>query len=115
MYGLVIGNISSVMHLHKANKIHQRDKVVELAHFLKNYKIPKHLQTDIFNYYNHYLFEKSSMNTELIDELPVSLQREINDYVNVYMLRYVPIFAEASHGMFDRYGSLPDNPYSRTA
>ncbi len=97
MYGLVIGNISTVMHNHQAYKIRQREKVVELAHFLKNYKIPKYLQNDIFNYYNHYLFEKSAKNSELIDELPLELQQEINDYVNVFMLRDVPIFANASH------------------
>jgi hypothetical protein len=96
MYGLVIGNISTVMHNHKVDKIRQREKVVELAHFLKNYKIPKHLQVAIFNYYNHYVFEKSAKNSDLINELPLELQREINDYVNIFMLRDVPIFSNAS-------------------
>ncbi len=97
MYGLVIGNISTVMQSQKADQIRQRNKVVELAQFLKNYKIPKHLQVAIFNYYNHYVFEKTAKNSELINELPLELQQEIKDYVNIFMLRDVPIFANASH------------------
>jgi hypothetical protein len=96
IYGLVIGNISTVMHNHKADVIEQRDKVVKLAHFLKNYKIPRHLQVSIFSYYNHYVFEKSAKHSDLINELPMELHREINDYVNIFMLRDVPIFADAS-------------------
>lgn len=96
MYGLVIGNISTMMINHKAHKNRQREKMVELANFLKDYKIPKHMQSSIFSYYNHYLFEKDAKNSQIVADLPQVLQREINTHVNVVMLRHVPIFAHAS-------------------
>ena len=96
MYGLVIGNISTVMLNQKAAKNRQRDKIVELATFLKNYKIPKYLQSNIFSYYNHHLLKEDAKRSEIVDGLPLSLQQEINAYVNIFMLRYVPIFTNAS-------------------
>ena len=98
MYGLVIGNISTVMINNKADKIRQREKVAELASFLKDYKIPKRMQSSIFGYYNHYLFEKSANHADIVEELPKELQQEVKDYVNIFMLRHVPIFANASPG-----------------
>jgi hypothetical protein len=96
IYGLIIGNISNVMQQEKAHKTEQREKVVELAHFLKNYQIPMRLQEDIFNYYNHYVFEKNQKQSKIMDELPVELQAEVNDFVKVHMLRDVPLFKNAS-------------------
>jgi hypothetical protein len=96
MYGLVIGNISSVMSSSKAAQTSQREKVITLAHFLQQYHIPKDLQRDIFSFYQHYLFEKEVQLSGIVADLPIELQKNTNVYVNVFMLRHVPIFANAS-------------------
>lgn len=96
MYGFVIGNISSVMSRAKAAQISQREKVVNLAHFLQQYQIPKDLQSDIFSFYQHYLFEREVQLSGVIAELPIELQQNANIYVSVYMLKTVPIFAHVN-------------------
>ncbi len=96
MYGLVIGNISSLI-ANNRRLVQQRcEKIAALANFLKQYQIPKHLQDDIFSFYNHYLSERGVEQSEIIAELPTELQSNINVYVNVFMLRRVPFFADAS-------------------
>ncbi|MBF0445134.1 MAG: cyclic nucleotide-binding domain-containing protein, partial [Magnetococcales bacterium] len=96
MYGLVIGNISSVMSQSKATETSQREKVVNLAKFLQQYQIPKDLQRDIFSFYQHYLFEKEVQLSGVVDDLPFELQKNTTIYVKVYMLRNVPIFSHVS-------------------
>ena len=59
------------------------------------------MQSSIFSYYNHYLFEKDSKHLDILKELPMELQYEINHYVNVFMLRRVPIFFHASQACLD--------------
>ncbi|MBF0589933.1 MAG: cyclic nucleotide-binding domain-containing protein, partial [Magnetococcales bacterium] len=96
MYGLVIGNISSVMANANAIKDQHQKKVVALAQFLEQYQIPKHLQSDIFSFYRHYLFEKGAAMSDIVDELPNELQKDTMIYVHMFMLRSCPFFQYAS-------------------
>ncbi|MBF0425234.1 MAG: ion transporter [Magnetococcales bacterium] len=95
MYGFIIGNISTAIANANSFENRRREKFAALAGFMRQYKIPLHLQGDIFSFYNHFLTERAALASEILQELPPELQKEINRYVNIAMLRNVPFFSVA--------------------
>lgn len=97
MYGYIIGTVSTTIASANAQQQRRRDKFSALADFMKSYDIPLNTQNDIFRFYEHFLRDRMSLATEILRELPQELQREIDKYVNLFMLRSVPFFTHASH------------------
>ncbi|MEO5330122.1 MAG: ion transporter [Magnetococcus sp. THC-1_WYH] len=97
MYGTIIGSVSTTIANTNAQKQRRRDKFAALADFMKRYDIPLKTQNDIFQFYEHSLRDRISLATEILQELPQELQREIDKYANLFMLRSVPFFTQASH------------------
>ncbi|MBF0155295.1 MAG: ion transporter [Magnetococcales bacterium] len=95
MYGFIIGNISTTIVNANSFENRRREKFAALASFMKQYHIPLHLQGDIFSFYNHFLTERAALTSEILQELPPELQKEINRYVNMVMLQNVPFFVNA--------------------
>ncbi|MBF0136653.1 MAG: ion transporter [Magnetococcus sp. DMHC-1] len=96
MYGFIIGNISTTIANANSFENRRQEKFAALSAFMRQYNIPLRLQGDIFSFYNHFMTERAALTSEILQELPPELQREINRYVNMVMLRNVPFFAQAS-------------------
>ncbi|MBF0145911.1 MAG: cyclic nucleotide-binding domain-containing protein [Magnetococcales bacterium] len=97
MYGYIIGTVSTTIANANAQKQRRFEKFSALAEFMKRYDIPLSTQNDIFSFYDHFLRDRVTMATEILEELPQELRREIDKYVNLFMLRSVPFFTQASH------------------
>ncbi|MBF0143156.1 MAG: ion transporter [Magnetococcales bacterium] len=97
VYGLAIGNISTLIVNANAHRIRQREKLANLANFMAQYQIPLGLQNDIFSFYSHYLANRASSNNEILNELPPELQERIGSFINIFMIRQVPFFKDADH------------------
>lgn len=97
MYGYIIGNVSTTIANANAQKQRRQEKFSALAEFMKRYDIPLPTQNDIFSFYDHFLRDRATMATEILQELPQELRKEIDKYVNLFMLRSVPFFTHASH------------------
>jgi voltage-gated potassium channel len=96
-YGLVIGNISRIFAENARYKEQTREKFSELSAFMKHYHIPDRLQQSVFNYYNH-LYSKhlSDNDQKIISELPISLRQDLQVYMNMKLIRNLPVFKQCS-------------------
>lgn len=96
-YGLVIGNISRIFAENARYKEQTREKFSELSAFMKHYHIPDRLQNAVFNYYNH-LYSKhlSDNDQKIISELPNSLRQDLQVYMNMKLIRNLPVFKSCS-------------------
>ncbi len=93
VYGVVIGNISRMFAESDRYQEKTREKFNDLSMFMKHYNIPKKLQQSVFSYYQHIFNQRLSDNdTKIISELPQTLQEEIQLYMNIKMIRALPIF-----------------------
>ncbi|MBF0416257.1 MAG: ion transporter [Magnetococcales bacterium] len=107
MYGYIIGTVSTTIANANAQKQRRHEKFSALAEFMQRYEIPLATQNDIFSFYDHFLRDRMTMATEILQELPEELRREIDKYVNLFMLRSVPFFQHASHEcLMDMVGCL---------
>ena len=97
VYGLVIGNISRIFAENARYKEQTREKFNEISLFMKHYHIPERLQNSVFNYYNH-LFSKrlSDNDQQIISELPHALKQELQVYMNMKLIRNLPVFKNSS-------------------
>lgn len=97
VYGIVIGNISRIFAESARYKEQTREKFQELSLFMKHYHIPERLQSAVFNYYNH-LFSKhlSDNDQKIIGELPHALKQELQTYMNMKLIRNLPVFKFSS-------------------
>ncbi len=93
VYGFVIGNISRIFAESARYKEQTREKYAELNTFMKYYLIPNRLQSAVFNYYNHLYTKRLSDNdTKIISELPQALKAELQVYMNMKLIRNLPVF-----------------------
>jgi hypothetical protein len=97
VYGIVIGNVANMLQAANRYKEKNREKMQDLATFLKHYNIPPRIQSACFQYYNH-MFEKrlSDNDTKIISDLPPALQNELQVYMNMKLISNVPIFKGCS-------------------
>lgn len=93
LYGLVIGNVTKMLTDAARYKEQANEKFNDLQLFMKHYNIPSRLQSAAFDYYNH-LFEKRLSNNDqkIIGELPQALQTELQTYMNMKLIKSVPLF-----------------------
>lgn len=97
VYGIVIGNVANMLQAANRYKEKNREKIQDLATFLKHYNIPPRIQQACFQYYNH-MFEKrlSDNDTKIISDLPPALQNELQVFMNMKLISNVPIFKGCS-------------------
>ncbi|GAB4021278.1 MAG: hypothetical protein Fur0010_24280 [Bdellovibrio sp.] len=97
VYGIVIGNVSRIFAENARIKEQTRDKISQLNLFMKHYQIPGRLQDAVFGYYNHIFAKRLSDNDQqIISELPHALQKELQMYMNVKLIRNLTIFKHCS-------------------
>ncbi len=113
VYGLVIGNISRIFAEAARYKEQSREKFQDLSLFMRHYHIPDRLQSAVFNYYNH-LFSKrlSDNDQQIIGELPLALKQELQIYMNMKLIRNLPVFKYSSQACLKAIAaSLEQNYY----
>ena len=100
MYGLVIGNIASLIANIDVAKTQYREKLDKINAFLKYRNIPNTLQRKINNYYN-YLWESRRGYDEsaVLHDLPVPLKVSVSLFLNKEIIEKVPIFEKASEDL----------------
>jgi hypothetical protein len=96
-YGVVIGNVTKMITDGARYKEQANEKFNDLQLFMKHYNIPGRLQTTAFDYYNHLFTKRLSNNDQkIIGELPQALQAELKTYMNMKLIKSVPIFKNCS-------------------
>ncbi|MBF0213414.1 MAG: cyclic nucleotide-binding domain-containing protein [Magnetococcales bacterium] len=105
IYAYIIGHISTLIVnvniLHKQNK----EKIEQLAAFMRQYDLPSSLQSDIFSFYRHYLMEHSAGGAAILRDLPKKLSERIHQHVNIHLLRRGPLFKKASPELLEALGA----------
>lgn len=97
LYGVVIGNVTKMITEAARYKEQANEKFSELQLFMKHYNIPGRLQNSAFDYYNHLFTKRLSNNDQkIIGELPQALQAELQTYMNMKLIKSVPIFKKCS-------------------
>jgi voltage-gated potassium channel len=114
MYAVVIGNVTKLVAESDRYKEQAKEKVHSLAVFMKHYHIPSPLQHEVFNFYNHLLAQRLSENDDqIISELPQALRSELQVYMNMNLIKNVPVFKECTHECLKKIaGSLTQVYYS---
>ncbi|MBF0622459.1 MAG: cyclic nucleotide-binding domain-containing protein [Magnetococcales bacterium] len=96
MYGMVIGNISSLLVSSNQYKYKKRQKIENLVSFMRQYKVPINIQNEVYGFYRHFLLEQAADDRTILQELPEAIQSRIYSHINVMLLRQVPLFEKAS-------------------
>lgn len=96
MYGLIIGNISSILAKKDSAKLHFQEKVDKINSFMRYRKIPTSLQLRVNGYYR-YLWE-SRMGydeTEVLADLPTNIKEDIVLHLNQNIIERVAFLKDA--------------------
>lgn len=97
VYGVVIGKVTQMFAAGDKHKEQTKEKLADLALFLKHYQIPKKLQKACFGYYQHLYGNKMGENDDkIISDLPQALQAELKTYMNVKLISGLPVFNKCS-------------------
>jgi voltage-gated potassium channel len=92
-YGVIIGNFSRMIMLADKYKEEKKEKLEALRSFMRYYNIPKGLQKQTFQFYNHVLTQNISKEEELIvKDLPQALQNELSIYKKIKLIKNVHVF-----------------------
>lgn len=113
VYGIVIGNVTRMMAAGDRHKELARERMSDLATFMKYYNIPERLQQNVSSYYQHLITKRLTDNdNKIINELPQALQQELQIYMNIKLIRNIPIFKDCSQQCLkDVAGSLEQKYY----
>lgn len=97
VYGVVIANVSKIISNDDRYKERSKEKINDLSILMNHYNIPENLQNTVFNYYHHILKERLSENDgKIISDLPKPLQNELFTYMNIKLIRSIPIFKNST-------------------
>lgn len=97
VYGVVIGKVTQMFAAGDKHKEQTKEKLADLAMFLKHYHIPKKLQKACFGYYQHLYGKQMGDNDDkIIQDLPQALQAELRTYMNVKLISDLPVFNKCS-------------------
>ncbi|MBF0161881.1 MAG: cyclic nucleotide-binding domain-containing protein [Magnetococcales bacterium] len=94
--GFIIASLSSIVIQANAYRLKQQEKLVNLASFFNQFKVPQDLQNAIFSYYAHSATEKAVNSKEIIDSLPEDFQKKVLHRINMHMIEQVPLFKGTS-------------------
>ncbi len=112
VYGFVIGNVARAMSQADRHKEHSKEKVTDLANFMRYYSIPERLQTAAFSYYNHLITKRLTENdSTIISDLPQALQQELQTYMNMKLIGTVPVFKHCSIACLKDVASALERKY----
>ncbi|PIK15694.1 cyclic nucleotide-gated ion channel [Halobacteriovorax sp. JY17] len=114
VYGFVIANVTRLFTTADRYKEKSKERLGDVATFMKYYNIPERLQGQVFGYYNHLLNKRLTENdTTIIADLPLALQHELQTYMNMRLIRTVPVFKNCSHACLkDVASALEQKSYS---
>ncbi len=113
-YGLVIGNITRIFAESARYKEQTREKLSELSAFMRHYHIPERLQTSVFNYYHNLYSQRLSENDQkIISDLPHVLKDELQIYMNIKLVRNLPLFETCSHACLKAVARALENRHFR--
>lgn len=97
VYGVIIGQVSRLMMLADKYTEERKEKMSNLHSYMKYYNIPASLQRQVFSFYNHLIKKNiSDQDIQIIKDLPQALQKELNIYTKIKLIRDVHIFKECS-------------------
>jgi len=90
-----------------------RERMTDLGTFMKYYNIPERLQNNVSSYYQHLITKRLTDNdNKIINELPQALQQELQIYMNIKLIRNIPIFKDCSQQCLkDVAGALQQKYY----
>jgi len=95
VYGVVIGNVSRFFLESDRHKQATKEKLQDLALFMRHYSVPDKTQKEVFRFYNHMVKKRLSDNdTKMISELPHALQKELQIYMKSKLIRDIPFFKQ---------------------
>lgn len=114
IYGFVIANVTRLFTTADRYKEKSKERLSDVANYMKYYKIPERLQGQVFGYYNHLMNKRFTENdSSIIADLPHALQNELQTYMNMKLIRTVPVFKNCSHSCLkDVAGALIQKSYS---
>lgn len=97
-FGILVGQISSLIYSKSRTEEENRQKMEDLRHFMKYYEIPPNLSNQVFEFYHHLISKKISENdTKIMAELPHSLQNELQIFMKIKLISTIPVFHSLSH------------------
>jgi voltage-gated potassium channel len=114
VYGFVIANVTRLFTTADRYKEKSKERLNDVANYMKYYKIPERVQGQVFSYYNHLMNKRLTDNdTTIISDLPLALQHELQTYMNMKLIRTVPVFKNCSHSCLkDVAGALIQKSFS---
>ena len=111
-YGVVIGNVTKFIADSDKHKEQTREKMSDLLNFMKYYNIPERLQHNVFSYYHHLLNKRFTDNDNtIINDLPQALQQELKIFMNIKLIRGLPIFKDCSTSCLKDIASSLEQKY----
>ncbi|MBF0271800.1 MAG: ion transporter [Magnetococcales bacterium] len=105
IYAYIIGHISTLIVNSNILRKQNKEKIEQLAAFMRQYDLPVALQNDIFSFYRHYLMEHSAGGAGILRDLPDKLSKRIHQHVNIHLLRRGPLFKKASLELLEALGA----------
>lgn len=97
-FGVIVGNISNLLMAKNRHSEANKEKLEDLSLFMHHYDVPYNLQEDVLKFYHHKMKKRLSHNDgKIIADLPLALQKEINVYMKIKLIREIPLFKDLSH------------------
>jgi len=97
LYGTIIGYVSSLLTEGQRHKELQKQKKLDLKRLLDHYHVPDAVQNQVIAIYDHLTRQRfSEDDSKIIADLPKALQEKIQVFMNVSLLKRVPMFSHAS-------------------
>lgn len=95
LYGAVIGNFVQAFAESARLKEQARERLRDIKVLMDHYRIPDGLREAVFGYYGH-LMEKrlTDSDQKIISDLPLPLQKELQDHMNVRLIAGLPLFKD---------------------
>lgn len=112
VYGFVIGTVTKMVQDGERYKQQNREKMHDLMNFMRHYNVPERLQQNVYSYYNHLVTKRLTENdNKIINELPQALQGELTIYMNIKLIRNLPIFKRLSSSCLKEVAGALEQKY----
>lgn len=96
-FGVIVGNISNLLMAKNRHSEANKEKLEDLSLFMHHYDVPYSLQEDVLKFYHQKIKKRLSHNDgKIIADLPLALQKEVNVYMKIKLIREIPIFKDLS-------------------